>query len=49
MTYFELFNEYFKSKEFEKEIAGLIKEKEKLQYIKKYIITASNFINFVLN
>jgi len=49
MTYFELFNEYFKSKEFENEIAGLIKEKEKLQYIKKYIITASNFINFVLN
>ena len=49
MTYFELYKEYFKSKEFENEIAGLIEKKEKLIYIKKFIIIASNFINFFSN
>ena len=47
MTYIELFNEYLESKEFENEINNLKeKEKEKLSYIKNYIIEAYNFIKF---
>ena len=47
MTYIELFNEYFKSKEFENEINNLKeKDKEKLSYIKNYIIKTYNFIKF---
>ena len=50
MTYTELFNEYLESKEFENEINNLKeKEKEKLSYIKNYIIKAYNFINFFSN
>ena len=47
MTYTELFNQYLESKEFENEINNLKeKEKEKLSYIKNYIIKAYNFINY---
>ena len=49
MTYTELFNEYLESKEFENEINNLKeKEKEKLSYIKNYIIRAYNFFNFFI-
>ena len=45
LTYSQLYNEYFESKEFEMEIADLIKN-ETLNYTKRYIIKASNFLNF---
>ena len=45
MTYIQLFTEYFNSKEFEMEIEKLAK-KESKEYIKNYIIKASNFINY---
>lgn len=49
MKYFQMFNEYLKSKEFEKEIASLKKEKENDKYIKNYIIKASDLMEFFAN
>ena len=46
MKYYEIFNEYLLSKEFELEISTLKKEKENDKYIKDYIIKAKNFIFF---
>ena len=45
LTYSQLYHEYFESKEFEMEIANLIKN-ETLKYTKRYIIKASNFLNY---
>ena len=45
LTYSQLYQEYFESKEFEMEIANLIKN-ETLKYTKRYIIKASNFLNY---
>lgn len=45
-TFIELFDEYLNSKQFEEEIDNLKNiGKEKLEYIKNYIIKAINFIN----
>ena len=49
MKFHEIFNEYLKSNEFEKEIASLKKKKETDKYIKDYIIKASNLIEFFSN
>ncbi len=49
MKYYQIFNEYLKSKEFEMEIASLKQEKENDKYIKHYIIKANNFLNFFNN
>ena len=45
MTYFELFNEYLISKEFEMTIDVLKKEEDK-EYIKKYINEANNLMTY---
>ena len=47
MKYQEAFNEYLLSKEFKLAISRLKKEKENDKYIKKYIIKAYSFINFL--
>ena len=44
MKYYEIYNEYLESKEFELEISTLKKENENDNYIKKYIIKARNLI-----
>jgi hypothetical protein len=49
MKYYQIFNEYLKSKEFEMEIASLKQEKENDKYIRNYIIKANNFLNFFDN
>ena len=49
MTFNQIFEEYLKSKEFEIEIASLKKEKESENYIKNYIIKASNLMQFFAN
>ncbi len=49
MKFYEIYNEYLKSKEFEMEIASLKQEKETDNYIKNYIIKASDLIDFFSN
>ena len=46
MTFKELFREYLKSEEFEKEIEKLKEEQNNDNYIIEYIIKAYNFINY---
>ena len=46
MKFYEIFNEYLKSNEFENEIAGLKMQNESDKYIQDYIIKASNLIEF---
>ena len=47
MKFYEIFYEYLRSSEFEKEI-NRIKKKENIEYVKLYIQLASNLINFFL-
>ena len=49
MKYYQIFNEYLKSKEFEMEIASLKQEKENDKYIRDYIIKANNILDFFEN
>ena len=49
LKFYQIFNEYLKSKEFEMEIAGLKKEKENDKYIKNYIIKAYELMDFFTN
>jgi len=46
MTFKDIFNEYLKSEEFEKEIEKLKDEQNSEKYIKDYIIKAYNFIHY---
>ena len=46
MTYTELFNEFFKSEEFEKDILKL-KKKESIEYVISYIKQAYNFTKII--
>ena len=46
MKYYEIYEEYLNSKEFEMEISELKKEKENDKYIKKYIIKAISLIKY---
>ena len=46
MTFKDLFKEYLKSEEFEREIEKLKDEKNNVNYIKDYIIKAFGFINY---
>ena len=46
MKFYQIFNEYLRSKEFEKEIISLKLQKEDDKYIRKYIIKAGSFIEF---
>ena len=46
MKYYQIFNEYLNSKEFEIEIESLKQEKENDKYIRDYIIKANNLNNF---
>ena len=46
MKYYEIFEEYLNSKEFEMEISELKKEKENDKYIKKYITKAISLIQY---
>ena len=46
MKYYQIFEEYLNSKEFEMEISELKKENENDKYIKKYIIKAISLIQF---
>ena len=46
MTFKEMFNEYLKSEEFEKEIEKLKTEQNNDNYIKDYILKAYSFINY---
>ena len=46
MTFREIFNEYLKSEEFEKEIEKLKTENNNDKYIKDYIIKAFSFVNY---
>lgn len=46
MTFRDVFNEYLKSEEFEKEIEKLKNEKNDDKYIKDYIIKAYSFISY---
>ena len=46
MKFYQIFNEYLRSKEFEKEIASLKIQKENDKYIRNYIIKAGSFIEF---
>ena len=48
MKYYEIYYEYLRSNEFEKEI-NRIKKKENIEYTKLYIQLAFNLINFFLN
>ena len=47
MTYFQLFNEYLASKEFEMAIDDLKKEEDE-EYIKKYINIAKNLMIYFM-
>ena len=47
MKFYEIFYEYLRSSEFEKEI-NRIKKKENIEYVKLYIQLAANLINFFL-
>ena len=49
LKFYQIFNEYLKSKEFEMEIACLKKEKENDKYIKNYIIKACELMDFFAN
>ena len=49
MKFYQIFNEYLKSREFEMEIASLREEKENDKYIKNYIIKARDLIDFFAN
>jgi hypothetical protein len=49
MKFYQIFNEYLKSREFEMEIASLKEEKENDKYIKNYIIKARDLIDFFAN
>ena len=46
MKFYQIFNEYLRSKEFENEITSLKIEKQKDKYIRNYIILAGSFIEF---
>ena len=46
MTFREIFNEYLKSEEFEKEIEKLKTENNNDKYIKDYIIKSFSFVNY---
>ena len=46
MTFREIFNEYLKSDEFEKEVEKLKTEQNNDKYIKDYMIKAYSFINY---
>ena len=46
MKFYQIFNEYLRSKEFEKEITSLKLQKENDKYIRNYIIKAGSFIEF---
>ena len=46
MTFKQIFNEYLKSEEFEREIEKLREEQNSEKYIKDYIIKAYNFISY---
>ena len=46
MTFKQIFNEYLKSEEFEREIEKLREEQNNEKYIKDYIIKAYNFIQY---
>ena len=46
MKFYQIFNEYLRSKEFENEITSLKLQKEDDKYIRKYIIKAGSFIEF---
>ena len=46
MTFKDIFNEYLKSEEFEKEIEKLKDEQNSEKYIKDYILKAYNFIHY---
>ena len=46
MKFYQIFNEYLRSKEFEKEVTTLKLQKENDKYIRKYIIKAGSFIEF---
>lgn len=46
MKFYQIFNEYLRSKEFEKEITSLKIGKENDKYIRNYIIKAGSFIEF---
>ena len=48
MKYYEVFNEYLNSKEFEEEILRLHKKENDI-YIKRYISKAMNLIDFFNN
>ena len=46
MKFSQLFSEYLKSKDYQKEIANLKEEdKEEDEYIKNYIIISNNLLN----
>ena len=49
MKFYQIFNEYLKSREFEMEIASLKKAKENDKYIRNYIIKASDLMDFFAN
>ena len=46
MKFYQIFNEYLRSKEFEKEVTSLKMQKENDKYIRNYIIKAGSFIEF---
>jgi hypothetical protein len=46
MKFYQIFNEYLRSREFEKEVTSLKMQKEKDKYIRNYIIKAGSFIEF---
>ena len=46
MTVTQMFNEYLKSDEFEKEVLKLEEEGDSYNYIKDYIVKAFGFINY---
>ena len=48
MKFKDLFKEYLKSEEFEREIEKLKEEQNSVNYIKDYIIKAYGFINYFL-
>ena len=48
MTYFQLYNEYLASKEFEIAIDDFKKEGEDEEYIKKYINEANNLMIYFI-
>ena len=46
IKFYQIFNEYLRSEEFEKEVTTLKLQKENDRYIRKYIIKAGSFIEF---